>query len=68
MREKTLLNKLKYWIMPKSDIIMPVAKRTLNNLFQFFSFTKIDKTTEFNKLASNDKKRITKSIGNNKKV
>lgn len=27
---------------------------------------KIDKTTEFNKLASKDKKRITKSIGNNK--
>jgi len=29
---------------------------------------KIDKTTEFNKLASKDKKRITKTIGNNKKV
>ena len=28
---------------------------------------KIDKTTEFNKLASKDKKRIIKSIGNNKK-
>ena len=28
---------------------------------------KIDKTTKFNKLASKDKKRITKSISNNKK-
>jgi hypothetical protein len=29
---------------------------------------KIDKTTEFNKLASKDKKRITKSISSNKKL
>jgi replication factor C subunit 1 len=29
---------------------------------------KIDKTTDFNKLASKDKKRITKSISNNKRI
>ena len=54
----------------KEQPLVPVSKPAVNesdlkqdlNFEKFTQYLKIDKTTEFNTLASKDKKRITKQI------